>query len=622
MSTNVEDWVGGGEYSFLMHQIENKISENLPVGATGSSSSTMETPNKSTDIGLDELLMSNDPTSAKKRKFGTIDTLSSAAKLRSLAELDELTIQNEQLQEQIDRIKSESKITREEMVRQIKFLDEKCTSLKKESQDRLDKYYEEKKKWQTKHRELQQQLEQQKPLNTSLTTAASVSSSAPSTGRAQQDLILQKLSGLEQELEAKVREAQVNMRGKLDAESRLYAAEQEIKQLRSTLEAGSMSEEAAKEARILRKQYGDLESAAKRTAREHDSMKHKLKNQALLDEELASVKSKLRIAEETMAAHKHVHQQHQALLEEKLLWDQLFREVWEECRRAEGAAATTAAADGAGGGVTAGASSFSADAQALSTLSSSGSSSSSSSVSPTQVLHLLSDYQRKCALLLQGQGQLQHSLVELRKQLRMYQAQAQESETARDQTQQQLDKTEHQLRAAQQAGRMYDKEVASLRSLLDTFDMEFRIGKPDAERVFALKDQLVAELRGQLDACRAEGQELAAQVAGLERQAAADAARVEELQAALSEKERECAALEGEVRGREEQLGALEEASVLESSHREEEGREAVEAMQRAQEQLQRMAHDLDYLQYFTGMDYFPDRTRVCCYWFIILSFC
>lgn len=478
----------------------------------------------------------------------------------------------------MERLKSDHQAAREEHVRQLKFMEERCNSLKKESSERLEKYYEEKKKWQAAQRELELLLKKAVEKQ-----AASTPSQKEQSGGANQnnDFIMQKLRVLEGALATKVAEARKNLDEKLSMESKLFAAETELKTLRSAYGTGSINEEASAEARLLRKQFSDMESAFKRTTRDHDSMKLKLKNQGLLEEELSTVKSKLRIAEETLNAHKHLQLEHQQLQEEKTLWTQLFQDVVTEATRSQHAAL------------------LAEEDAALDFLINTTNPNQLVAVSPTHVLHLLSAYQKKCAVLLQGQGQLQHSLSELRRQLRESQLQHQRTETEKWEVESRLEKVELQLRSAKQQARLYDGEISSLRSLLETFDLEFRIGKPDSATMLALKDQAVAGLRTELDKCRAEalgyiGKVRALEAAAEERDAALAAleGEVAELRAAITTKDAAASAMEVEVQNK-------AAAAELE------------QALFALGAELEIAKTDLLYFQHVTGLDYLPGKTQV-----------
>jgi len=317
-----------------------------------------------------------------------------------------------------------------------------------------------------------------------------------------------------------------------------------------------------------------------------------MKNQGLLEEEVSTFRAKLRIAEETVSALKHIQAEHQQLQGEKVLWSQLFQEILQEAREADHPALLTGE-----------------DGSLLDVLSASSTSSSSTSsapsVAPAQVLRVLSAYQRQCAVLLQGQGQLQQAQAEVRRQLReaIKTQRAAEDESIR--LSDALEKMESQLRSATQHSRLYTNEISTLRAMLATYDSEFSIGKPDTTKMFALKDQLISELRSQLDASRSETSMSGTKARLLE-------ARVEELEGAVAAGQDENRRLQDAVTtatsAADKAQQELAEQMQLTSSSASEQDAEQLAAVKiqavEAQEQLA-------YFQYVTGLDYLPDRTRV-----------
>jgi predicted nucleic acid-binding Zn-ribbon protein len=227
-------------------------------------------------------------------------------------------------------------------------------------------------------------------------------------------------------------------------------------------------------------------------------------------------------------------------------------------------------------------------------------------------MHLLSAYQSRCAVLLQGQGQLQQSLSELRRQAREAQMLHLDSDAALQSTQARLETVEQQLRTALQQGRLYDGEIRSLRSLLETYDLEFRIGKPDADKMMSLKDRLIAELRAELDAARQSASALATHVKNLE--AAVDGGRtvVTALQGELQQVRDELSQAQTQAASLSSSAGRDSPVTASAFSAEDHPGQQDLEHEVTAlRTQVETAQHDLQYLQYVTGLDYFPDRTRV-----------
>ena len=96
--------------------------------------------------------------SARKRRLDTsgyslASPASSMKSFRSAADLDELRLVNEQLQDELRSAQDEMDRVKEKHGRQIVFLEEENDKLKKVATEAKEKYFDEKKKWQAKYRE-------------------------------------------------------------------------------------------------------------------------------------------------------------------------------------------------------------------------------------------------------------------------------------------------------------------------------------------------------------------------------------------------------------------------------------------------------------------------------------
>jgi len=138
-----------------------------------------------------------------------------------------------------------------------------------------------------------------------------------------------------------------------------------------------------------------------------------------------------------------------------------------------------------------------------------------------------------------------------------------------------FERSEQKLKLIQQQTLRYEKEVKSLRALLQTFDAEFKIGKPSAETLVASKDGLIEELRGLLDESRAQTK-------------------------ALMDKSLECESKTSITP----QLSQPSASELVQLQSQKEEIRQL-------KFQLQRLKDELFGLQKATGLDYVPSQTRV-----------
>lgn len=138
-----------------------------------------------------------------------------------------------------------------------------------------------------------------------------------------------------------------------------------------------------------------------------------------------------------------------------------------------------------------------------------------------------------------------------------------------------FERSEQKLKLSQQQTSRYEKEVKSLRALLQTFDAEFKIGKPSAEALVASKDEMIEQLRVILDESRAQLKVL------MEKSFDSEGKSTITPQVAQS---------------------TAADAVQLQS-HKEE--------VRQLKFQLQRLKDELFGLQKATGLDYVPSQTRV-----------
>jgi mitotic spindle assembly checkpoint protein MAD1 len=137
-----------------------------------------------------------------------------------------------------------------------------------------------------------------------------------------------------------------------------------------------------------------------------------------------------------------------------------------------------------------------------------------------------------------------------------------------------FERSEQKLKLAQLQSSRYEKEVKSLRALLQTFDAEFKIGKPSAEALVASKDGMIAELRVILDESRSQIKML------MEKSFDSESTSTITPQVVQSSAD-----------------------AVQLQNHKEE--------IRQLKFQLQRLKDELFGLQKATGLDYVPSQTRV-----------
>lgn len=71
-----------------------------------------------------------------------------------------------------------------------------------------------------------------------------------------------------------------------------------------------------------------------------------------------------------------------------------------------------------------------------------------------------------------------------------------------------LQEYQHKIELLQQNSSLYETEIMSLRLLLQSYESEFQIGKPEISKMSKLRDELVTRLRSDLDSCRKQANEI------------------------------------------------------------------------------------------------------------------
>jgi len=638
------DWANN--YSFLLQDIENHINDNLTDKRFSSNSGSGYTTSKKTNrTGDDKFFESpvnenfnndiinnySDNVNNKKRKsinennvIASITTImntsySSGSKLRSLLKTDELIIENEQLHDELTHTKSESIIMKQEFIRQIRFLEEQNKILKKESSDRLEKYYEEKKGWQVKYREMEMNMKKLSAGQSNTLIVASSSSSSSSTLSIKRNdninnnnnnnitttshdniIINEQLKLLEKELRKTTVEAKSNLNAKIELESKLYQTEQELKILQSSNRILTMKNDIINDNKELRQQYSELECNYKRILKDHEIMKTKLTNQILLEEDISSLKGKLRIADETVERNKNIYTDYKQLYDEKILWIDVCRSIVEQSNAVEYDALLQEE-----------------DSKevvdiihqlnlSLKSNNESGESTTSSSdikslpiISPSSVMHLLSIYQHKCLYLLQGQGKLQNTLIELRNQIKQYKIDITNNHHDIKQLQEKMNKSDSIVSSYKHQNQLYQNEINNLRALLETYDIEFNIGKPEKDRILMIKDDMINALRKDLDYNRNEAMTYADRLHVVE-------ATIEEYQHTITK-------LNEKVTAADEKVVMLTRDNNNGNNDNDDgnNNNERKGDHQQLNEVIDEMRDDMMYIQAFTGLDFIPQKTKV-----------
>lgn len=300
------DWGGGGgDYSFLMDSIEGTITSksggylaSSPAGGTKRSSAATPGSLKRTRLSIDDRDLMDDA-----------DTATYTGSLKLQAHNDELRILNDKLTEDLINSKADFAAVKDKMIKQLTFVEEANSRLKKESEMKSDKYYDEKKKWQAKIREFETQLKQQQQ-NASSSIESRISTLASNAANNDAD-ITSRIRGLEREVMTKTRESREAAITINNMESEIFQLKQEAKlfhtlHLNQGVDGGENSSSSGNESQEMKdliRMKNDLELTLKRKTRENEKLSTQLQNQQLLQEQNSVLQGELKIAQDKIKQH-------------------------------------------------------------------------------------------------------------------------------------------------------------------------------------------------------------------------------------------------------------------------------------------------------------------------------
>lgn len=181
-------------------------------------------------------------------------------------------------------------------MKQIFYFEEQNKQLKEDLNASSEKYFEEKKKWQQRLREMDsKQKELSKKLQEALTAVPSVH---PPSDKSTEDSISKRLQELELKIAEKVSENKQNVVAKVVAESKIAKLEKEINNLKASQIANSAhsisrdnqmlnEEQVQEEMRALRASVAELDVCLRRKTREVEKLEKDMRNQLLLQEQIS-----------------------------------------------------------------------------------------------------------------------------------------------------------------------------------------------------------------------------------------------------------------------------------------------------------------------------------------------
>jgi len=507
------------EYSLLIHNLTSTIgAANDEVSPQGS-----RKRGHPSRVPFAASASSSPSERATKKAATSSSSLSTSKVMRIEAEMDELRLENEQARDELAAVRDEFERLKEKSARQLGFLESENGQLKRAAAEKIERYYEEKKKWQAK-------LRAAEAATASASAAAAAAASAGglpaamvpsaavlSSASTSNDKWKVKLEELEKSVAAKSAEVKTLSVANAELEHTVKQLEQQVRLARMDVDSANSGD--ASEQRDLRKRLQEVEASLRRKSRELERLEQKSQNLTLLQEENSALTTKVAAMQTAMDAAQALKTKCVVLTEEKLTWNAMFREI---CK-SQAPTPATSSAPGGGGGGGARPGPFSSSPLSFSP-GADGSAAAEADVTPVMALRLLSSSQQQAALLLKNQGDLEAAKNDMRRKLTRTEASLHESERAKADAIFRAETAEDKLRLAQQQVRLFDGEIKSLRSMLKTFDAEASIGRPEAAMALKLKDEAAVVVQDELDACRQQAQKFAARVGELEEQLAATVA--------------------------------------------------------------------------------------------------
>lgn len=509
---------------------------------------------------------------------------SSVKSLKSAADIDELKLVNEQLQDELRGAQDELGRVKEKHARQIEFLEQENEEMKKAASKEKERYYDEKKKWQAKYREASKNAS-----NTSIsfsTTPASMKKNTRASTIALDDTEggewTARLEALEKDV--KDRAEQAHSLAKENAELRKTVADLE----RASPKGNNGSDEETtteyrSEARELRKKVGDLEISLRRKSRDLERLQAKMQNQSVLEEELSAANNKNMTMTSAVESAKSIEADYRAMLEERKTWSVVLKDTLRGIKSQSGKSGTGSKGSkaGAGGGQV----DFAEDFESLLV----EHTNSSGDVSPMALLKAFSAAQRKVALLLKEKGDHSSQMTLMKQQLARAKDAAKKEKGARSAEGKVAEEAICKASSAKKQVNLYEAEVKSLRGLLKSFDSEFGMGKrPSKEDFLQAKNDVIEQLRAEVDQLRARAAAVAEREAGMTVDSPPSSSSLSLARGEASEKSKGA----GESSAEQQQLGMEREVDGL-------------------QAQIARLSEELRGIKAASGLDYVPGRTKV-----------
>lgn len=253
---------------------------------------------------------------------------------------NELHLLNEQLTEEVRLLKEQEARDKKKFVRQMNFLESENEELRGSISKKTEQYFSDKRKWQATLQEVEKEAEAkvkaaQKEMASSSSSSSSSSpprSTTPSTGTIHQHqdaYWAEKIASIEGQVKTRADEAVQALAAKNVAEASCRELEGKVTALEARLAV--MGAQGAGSTFVgegeLEMRCNDLENQLRKMTREKDRLSKKLQNQALLEERMEQMSTRLKIKKNAGAEANILEANYEKLMSEKKDWTLLFASV-------------------------------------------------------------------------------------------------------------------------------------------------------------------------------------------------------------------------------------------------------------------------------------------------------
>lgn len=403
-------------------------------------------------------------------------------------QVDELKTLTEQQKRLLDDLKSEHVQFKESAAKQMEFLEDQNQKLRKDFEAQKQKNHDDKKKYNSKIQQLENEKELLSQQVKSKTAALKPTiQSVEQLNSAHEKQLSQQIATLQHALTEKQEDLRKQMTKSLELERANFTLEKEAFVLK---QQQRLLPDDLQDLQQYKQKYSVLESQYRQQTHTLNDIQGQLKNQLLLEEQLSSLQSQYKLQSNQLIKFQSREADFFRMKDELELWTELLQDLMTNVK-AEPMNAPAAPSNRI-----------------------------ISNITPTQVRQMISSLQEKYIIQQRQYSDLQQQYLTCQHQLAATQSTAQENQIISQQQKSKFVELEHQLQhLQQQISSTYQPEIQSLRELLKTFDQEAALKcnqLPNASKKNAMnvadyqhsKDELISSLQKQLDVLREENSKL------------------------------------------------------------------------------------------------------------------